>query len=455
MTSGDGIFAKKLLWVVMILFLSMGFGCGGGGGSGGSSGGGGSSPGGDDGPAAPAEFVVLAWNDLGMHCLNPTYDELVILPPYNTVWAQVIEKGDPPRIVTDGITVEYAMVNNTSSADKRDYGQFWEFDTVLFGVDLDLDTGLNLVEPDLNNGLSGLMQPAGDHFQVDGIPVTPVDDQLNYSAYQVMEIIVKDESGLEIAQTRATVPTSDEINCAKCHGQNAFQDILEEHDDEAGTNLLANQPVLCAECHGSPALLAPPEGGRGSAGSYLSEAIHGSHANRGAACYDCHPGDTTTCNRSLAHDAPDGNCITCHSTMAEMAAAMNADLKIPWVDEPACADCHAGIAEVDTGSELYRNATGHGGVYCAACHQSPHAMIPSREATDNYQALQYQESEKSIASCGACHELSKGPADEFEEFIEEHGGSDPEEESACHICHTVVRGDSTAAWPHAFQWEAR
>lgn len=32
-------------------------------------------------PAVNSQYVVLAWNDLGMHCLNPTYDQEVILPP--------------------------------------------------------------------------------------------------------------------------------------------------------------------------------------------------------------------------------------------------------------------------------------------------------------------------------------------------------------------------------------
>ncbi|MFA6034485.1 MAG: hypothetical protein WC889_16420, partial [Myxococcota bacterium] len=40
--------------------------------------------------AKSADHVLLAWNDLGMHCLNPSYDSAVILPPYNTVWAQVV-----------------------------------------------------------------------------------------------------------------------------------------------------------------------------------------------------------------------------------------------------------------------------------------------------------------------------------------------------------------------------
>jgi len=46
----------------------------------------------------------------------------------------------------------------------------------------------------------------------------PVDDNNTWNPYQVAEITVKDNHGNLLAQTRATVPTSDEINCAKCHG---------------------------------------------------------------------------------------------------------------------------------------------------------------------------------------------------------------------------------------------
>ena len=106
-----------------------------------------------------------------------------------------------------------------------------------------------------------------------------------------------------VATTRATVPTSDEINCAKCHGTDAFNDVLAKHDDKVGTSLMQSKPVLCAKCHGSEALGVS---GRGSSGKYLSEAIHGYHADKGASCYDCHPGQTTKCNRSIKHTAADG-----------------------------------------------------------------------------------------------------------------------------------------------------
>jgi hypothetical protein len=64
-------------------------------------------------PAASMEYVVFAWNDLGMHDLNATYDREVYAPPYTTIWAQVVKRGDPPEIVTSGVTLEYRIVDNT------------------------------------------------------------------------------------------------------------------------------------------------------------------------------------------------------------------------------------------------------------------------------------------------------------------------------------------------------
>jgi hypothetical protein len=50
--------------------------------------------------AMPKRYTLLSWNDLGMHCYNRNFQDLAVLPPFNTLWAQVIEVGDPPRIVT-------------------------------------------------------------------------------------------------------------------------------------------------------------------------------------------------------------------------------------------------------------------------------------------------------------------------------------------------------------------
>ncbi len=396
-----------------------------------------------------SEYVIFAWNDLGMHCLNPTYDKAVILPPYNNLLAQVVRRGAAPQVVTDGITVEYRIINNTYSYGKREYGQFWLYAAKLFGAAPPQDTGLNLADPDVHNGLSGKMLAKGDHFVADGIPVTPVDDSGIWNPYQVAEITARDSLGRVIARTRTTIPTSDEINCSKCHGPDALNDVLVRHDAMHGTTLASDAPVLCSGCHADPVLgTEAVNGARGT----LSAAMHGSHSTRGAACYDCHPGNTTKCSRSNAHSNDQGNCVKCHGDMAKVASSITSGGRVPWLDEPKCSTCHTGVNQVDTGKTLYRNALGHGGMFCSACHGSPHAMVPAREASDNYQAMQYQGAAKTIGSCGACHSNSRGAG--LGEFLEEHGGSSPSVQSACNVCHTSVSTTNTAMWPHSYQWGA-
>ncbi len=430
------------------------------------------SRGGVSGQTLSSTYTVFAWNDLGMHCLNPTYDKAVILPPYNTVWVQVVKRGTPPEIVTAGLTVEYALVHNTSSSNKRSYGQFWANAGPLFGAaGLAPDKGLNLEDPAIHNGLSGTMLVKGNHFQANGIPAVPVFDSGVWSPFQQIAVTVRDAGGNVVATTRAMVPTSDEINCAKCHGNgtvdSAFDNILQKHDTLSGTSLIASQPVLCASCHGSPALGTT---GPGTSALYLSRAIHGFHATEGATCYDCHPGNVTQCSRSTAHTAANGNCTSCHGSMGNVADSIANGGRIPWANEPACGSCHTAsssatltavsagavstIAQVDTGTSLYRNSTGHGGVSCAACHSSPHAMVPSREANDNYQAVQYQGKAVTIGSCAACHDTSHGGG--FGEFFDEHGGGGDGETSACKVCHTgFSAGASASSAPHQFQWRSR
>jgi hypothetical protein len=404
-----------------------------------------------DGTVTLGQYTVLAWNDLGMHCLNPAYDKGIVLPPYNTLWAQVVKRGNPPQIVTTGITVNYRIEGNTTSSDKRAYGGFWTHMLALFGVDNDPDVGLH------GKGLSGVLDlaPSGDHYVAEGIPVVPVNDLGTWDPYQVAVITVK-SGPTTLVETRTTIPTSDEMNCAKCHtthDANAFQDMLIIHDANEGTDLQdpANQPFTCASgsCHGDPAL-----GITGSEG-YLSYAVHHKHSTVASppACYDCHPGEVTKCTRSLAHTAADGNCITCHGDLSVMASSVVPGGRIPWAVEPECVTCHTTTAGVNTYAALYRNSKGHGNLYCIACHGSPHAMVPSSKASDNYQVLQYQGytgTVKALGSCGVCHGDSRGE-DDMGEFAEVHGGTSPEQPNGCSACHTVIP-TATASWPHAFTW---
>ena len=423
-------------------------------------------------------YVVFAWNDLGMHCLNPSYDTAVILPPYNTVRAQVIKRGNKPVVVTSGLTVSYRIINNTTSQ-KGLFSQFWTYAQQLFGATPALDHGLNLDDPTVSNGLTGTMLAKTDtltatpYFIASGIPVTPLNDGLptTWNPYQVIEVTVKDSvTGVTLAQTRATVPTSDEINCGKCHGHSSdpttvFNNVLATHDAKIGTNLIGSKPVRCSSCHASPVLGAPLNPGI----KYLSEAIHGFHSTLATPpnCYDCHPGVVTQCNRSTKHTAADGNCTTCHGTLATVASSITSGARLPWVNEPKCMTCHntnntggTGVAQVDTGTTLYRNSVGHSGVFCSACHGSPHSMTPSNQASDNYQAIQYQGVTAltgvaaAIGDCRNCHMTSRGGGTSTQ-FSIQHAGTGATL-SACAVCHTdFTNAANVANWPHQFQWKSR
>ena len=91
--------------------------------------------------AANAQF--LGWNNLGMHCMDSDYSVFSILPPYNTIEAQLIVGG---LLVTNGgYTVTYQAVAdpagsfNSTAAGK---GNFYNFALPLFGANLPVDAGI-------------------------------------------------------------------------------------------------------------------------------------------------------------------------------------------------------------------------------------------------------------------------------------------------------------------------
>ena len=206
---------------------------------------------------ASQDYIVVAWNDLGMHCYNRDFQDLAVLPPYNTLWAQVIKVGDPPQLITSGITVTYTFPDNTYSVGKSN---FWDYDLQLFGVDLPPDVGL------AGKGLAGEMDLHDDHFVAEGIPLTEFRDS-NLTTpypYQLAEITVLDQTSSAIlAQTTAVAPVSTEMRCDNCHFDGGVEDIatgrvetniltlhdqenLDEYPPGLTTPLMNRRPVLCA-----------------------------------------------------------------------------------------------------------------------------------------------------------------------------------------------------------------
>lgn len=354
--------------------------------------------------------VVFGYNDLGMHCMNGDFSEICILPPFNTFRAQILKRGGEPDIVDEpsDYTVEYYIPSNTRSADKVN---FWQYAQALFGVTLPPDFGL------AGTTMRGTMAVTPEkQWEVVGVPLVPIDDNGRSNAYPLATIRVLRE-GTEVARTQAVMPVSTEISCNLCHvtpGVSTATDVLQDHDRLHGTNLEQNKPVLCASCHADNALGTPGTPGVPN----LSAAMHGAHASRMAqsglanVCYACHPGIRTQCQRDV-HLANGVECITCHGDMA----AVGDPGREPWLDEPRCSNCHARPGfDFEEPGKLFKDSRGHGGVHCAACHGSPHAITPTLTEVDNIQALRTQGSPGVIDQCTVCHTVQ--PNEPFFHSIE-------------------------------------
>jgi hypothetical protein len=366
------------------------------------------------GQGTTARWKVIAWNNLGMHCLDADFSVFAILPPYNTIQAQVIDPSG--RLVSNSSSVRlfYEAVAdpsgsiNTTSAGKTN---FWSFVAPLFGVALPVDAGLaGYPMP----GPANLRQPmtfdaVRRWFIAEGIPISPTDDGGSTSYYPLMKVTATDVNGTALASTRLVLPVSDEMDCAACHlsgtvvaarpaagwvnelssRQRDYRlNILRLHDDRqppsgAIAPMLAKRgyradglyvtaasgtPILCAACHASEALP-----GTGEAGvAPLTAAMHGLHArvvdptnglsldsaaNR-SACYRCHPGSETRCLRGAMGNAvaADGSmamqCQNCHGSMS----AVGSPSRTGWLQEPACQNCHTGTAVSNSGAIRYTSA---------------------------------------------------------------------------------------------------
>lgn len=335
------------------------------------------------------KFKVLAWNDLGMHCVDgKDYSVMSILPPYNNLHAQVIDPATGKQVVS-GIRLTYesmadpsASINTVSSTKTN----FWQWVKPLYGAQPAPDRGLNLSNPAVSNPTpSKTAAPMSYNttlkwYEAEGIPITPYDDAGNKNYYPMVKVVARDSKGNVVGSTQTVLPVSDEMTCKACHATGASADaqptisgwanllgtdpekdwkvnILRLHDDKhandpvfkaamvkltnSGFTSLAyratqGQPTLCASCHGSNALNSPgftlTVNGTTVKVSALTSAIHSKHgqvknpANQLAL-------DTTTTRDS---------CYLCHPGSATkcLRGAMS---ETPGLD---CQSCHGNMAAV-------------------------------------------------------------------------------------------------------------
>jgi hypothetical protein len=351
----------------------------------------------------PTGYVVLSWNDLGMHCANKDFSTFVVLPPYNNLMCQVIKKGDAsnlPQVITDGVNVTYEVPGNTTSITKTN---FWQFAKALFGVDLQNNIGLT------GKGLTGNMDVQTGYFNAMGIPLTPFTDAdlVNEDPFQLALVKAYDINNNLLGTSTPVIPVSNEINCVSSGCHSSEQSILNSHENEGGFDP-TKKPILCAKCHASNALGTT---GIGEA-PIFSLVIHAKHAGKTSDCYKCHPGPKTKCFRDVMASAG-MQCSDCHGSMSNVANTIDQGRR-PWLDEPSCGstNCHGSNFDVNSG-KLFRQSKGHGGVFCSGCHGEPHGIVPTRDGSrDNAQNVALQGFQGVLKECKVCHTVvpsSPGP----------------------------------------------
>jgi hypothetical protein len=348
-----------------------------------------------------AKYSLLAWNDLGMHCVDgKDYSMFSILPPYNNLHAQLVNAGTG-KVVTSGVTLTYEAVAdttgsiNTSSVNKTN---FWTWSKVLYGASPAPDVGLSGFATPSLTAKPLVFNATNGWYEATGIPITPYDDQGVKNFYPTVKVVAKDATGKVLATTTTVLPVSDEMTCAACHTSRSSSEtnrarlaakpvagwvndanleidrkknILRLHDEKQAGNAkytaalvskgmpnglypaaLAGTPTLCATCHASNAL--PGTGVDGI--SAMTSALHGKHSqvldpinlqaldasNNRTSCYLCHPGSVTKCLRGAMGDAVDANgnaTMGCQSCHGNMTRVAD-PTRVGWLQEPNCQACH-------------------------------------------------------------------------------------------------------------------
>ncbi|MEZ5072214.1 MAG: cytochrome c [Bacteroidales bacterium] len=114
-----------------------------------------------------SKYVLLVWNDLGMHCISDNEKYFSFLPPANTFNAQLFRRGPKPELITGGVRIAYEVQDGFRHPEQVHKG-FWEYDTQIFGADLPEGTGL------MGKRVEGEMDAHGSVFAAHLIPVVPI-----------------------------------------------------------------------------------------------------------------------------------------------------------------------------------------------------------------------------------------------------------------------------------------
>ena len=380
-----------------------------------------------------ASYTLLAWNDLGMHCMDGLdYSIFSILPPYNTLHAQLKDKSG--KLIANNVLLTYESVAdstgsiNTISSTKTN---FWTWVTSLVGLSPDTDIGLNLDGLASGAPLPGSPAPSRTPaplsynsefgwFEAEGIPVTPFDDAGKKNFYPTVKVVAKDMSGKVLASTTTVLPVSDEMTCKACHASSTStnpaaiaakpaggwvndanpekdwkKNILKLHDEKKiatslyktalatngynASGLLATanagKPIMCVACHASNAYFDKHNKTSVMSGITgirpFTQALHTKHAT---------VNDPATL-LPLNSSSNTASCYLCHpgSVTKCLRGAMGKAVDANGNSLMSCQSCHGNMTQVGHPSRQgwFNEPT------CESCH---HNAAPNRRALNGVDA---------------------------------------------------------------------
>jgi len=410
-------------------------------------------------------YVLLAWSRKGIHTVSDSLPWWRLSPPGNTMFAQLIRRGETPEIVTSNVEITFSVESGMDApADQVKDVQSVAKQNIPKGVKENIAAKSEITGKMVFNEEKAA-------FIVESLPLSPYRSDGTFNPYSLVTLAARDRTnGAILAETQAVAPVTTEMGCKNCHGGNwrisgvagiseeTAKDVLVVHDRISKTALAAQaengNPVSCRSCHRDDDM-------SNKAGDAkilnLSASMHGFHANyltdRGAeACHSCHPASAQGHTRFLRgiHFEVGLECVNCHGTMADhalnlLAAEIDEGKKTaerlaihlkpkrvtkiediiprrPWKNEPDCLNCHVDFAPPEDDvtfnqwtkgeKELFALRTDEAGIMCAACHGSPHAEYPANniygEDRDNLQPLQYQKNPYPLGAnrnCRVCHTI--------------------------------------------------
>ena len=440
-------------------------------------------------PGASQAYTLVAWSELGMHCMDgKDYSVFAVLPPYNTVRAQLVKNGSAAELVTSGVTITYEAAAdttgsiNTSSSNKTN---FWTYASRLFLASLSMDVGLTGKAVQSATPHSMDSNSNENLWEAVGIPTVPYDDTGTANAYPMAKIVAKDSTGKVLAETKVVLAVSDEMSCKNCHASGSDPaaqpaggwvndadpakdvklNILKLHDQKNDiTPYLAalatsgyiyqaslyqtatsGTPILCATCHSSNAL-----GTAGAAGvPSLTRSMHSFHGpvvnpdsgttldnatSPFSSCYLCHPGVNTKCQRGAMRGTA---CMNCHGNLTAVGSAARRG----WLDLPACQNCH-------TDGERFTTAFDGTGQWRTTA-DTRFATNPNTPVTNTH--LFRMSKGHGNLGCPACHgsphaEYPSAQSNDnvYTLAVQGYGG----EVRECSICHGTSATLSSKGGPH-------